>query len=75
VLKVNFVILEMWTLGLDGMNADYDCIHPIYLDPTAPNQYTLLTSGNVNTWARALFLHTPGVCLIAHPIQLSPHPN
>ncbi|KNZ64314.1 uncharacterized protein VP01_1041g4 [Puccinia sorghi] len=36
------------------MNAEYDCIHPIYLNPTNSNQYILLTSGNVNTWARAL---------------------
>ncbi|KNZ49091.1 uncharacterized protein VP01_5218g1 [Puccinia sorghi] len=37
-----------------GMNAEYDHIYPVYLYPTNPNQYILLTSGNVDTWAWAL---------------------
>jgi len=37
-----------------GMNANYDRIHPVYLHPTNPDQYILLTSGNVDTWAKAL---------------------
>ncbi|KNZ45553.1 hypothetical protein VP01_800g7 [Puccinia sorghi] len=30
-----------------GMSADYDCINPVYLDPTNPNRYILLTSGTM----------------------------
>ena len=37
-----------------GMNSDYDRIHPVFLDPTDADWYILLTSGNVDKWAKAL---------------------
>ncbi|PLW37415.1 hypothetical protein PCASD_09916 [Puccinia coronata f. sp. avenae] len=39
-----------------GMVKDYDQIHPVYLDPTDPDRFLLLTSGNVIKWAQKLFL-------------------
>ncbi|PLW18293.1 hypothetical protein PCANC_16395 [Puccinia coronata f. sp. avenae] len=35
-----------------GMVKDYGQIHPVYLDLTNPDQFLLLTSGNVIKWAR-----------------------
>ncbi|KNZ64298.1 hypothetical protein VP01_1043g2 [Puccinia sorghi] len=66
-----------------GMNADYACIHPIYLDPTFPNQHIPLTSQNVDTWARALvrvfsfFFFPPNILLIActHLVSASSYPQ
>ncbi|PLW20148.1 hypothetical protein PCANC_11677 [Puccinia coronata f. sp. avenae] len=37
-----------------AMVKDYDQIHPVYLDPTNPNRFLLLTSGNVIKWAGML---------------------
>ncbi|KAI9607355.1 hypothetical protein H4Q26_005874 [Puccinia striiformis f. sp. tritici PST-130] len=42
-----------------GMNTEYNWIHPVYLNPLDADQYILLTSGNVEIWAKAL-LHCWG---------------
>ncbi|PLW08270.1 hypothetical protein PCANC_27674 [Puccinia coronata f. sp. avenae] len=53
-----------------GVNADYDQIHPVFLDPTNADRYILLTSGNVDKWAKALSMRTPGVSLTSPPPTL-----
>jgi hypothetical protein len=42
-----------------GMVKDYDQIHPVYLDPTNPDCFLLLTSGNVIKWAQKLVSSFP----------------
>ncbi|PLW15402.1 hypothetical protein PCANC_10690 [Puccinia coronata f. sp. avenae] len=53
-----------------GMNSDYDRVHPVFLDPTNANRYILLTSGNVDKWAKALCMQTPGVSLLSPPSSI-----
>ncbi|KNZ51769.1 uncharacterized protein VP01_3818g1, partial [Puccinia sorghi] len=49
----------------NGMNTGYDWVNPVYLHPTNPDEYILLTRGNLNTWAKAL------VSLLSHSSYLS----
>ncbi|KAH9447929.1 hypothetical protein Pst134EB_021920 [Puccinia striiformis f. sp. tritici] len=50
-----------------GMNTEYDRIHPVYLNPLDADQYILLTSGNVEIWAKALVDRIAGVSLVSAP--------
>ena len=36
------------------INTNYDCIHPVHLDPADATRYILLTPGNMEVWAQAL---------------------
>ncbi|KNE90540.1 hypothetical protein PSTG_16002 [Puccinia striiformis f. sp. tritici PST-78] len=53
-----------------GMNSEYDRVHPVYPDPTDPDQYILLTAGNVDVWAKALSLRVAGVSITAPPSSI-----
>ncbi|KNE95447.1 hypothetical protein PSTG_11301 [Puccinia striiformis f. sp. tritici PST-78] len=50
-----------------GMNTEYNWIHPVYLNPLDADQYILLTSGNVEIWAKALVNHIARVSLVSPP--------
>ncbi|PLW57446.1 hypothetical protein PCANC_01786 [Puccinia coronata f. sp. avenae] len=53
-----------------GMVKDYDRIHLVYLDPTDPDRFLLLTSGNVIKWAQKVCARVPGVSLTSPPADL-----
>jgi len=53
-----------------GVNTEYDRFHPVYLDPTNADQYILLTSGNVDLWARAMRNRVSGVSIESPPSSL-----
>ncbi|EFP77500.2 uncharacterized protein PGTG_03456 [Puccinia graminis f. sp. tritici CRL 75-36-700-3] len=52
------------------MNTKYNRHYPVYLDPTNPDRYILLTSGNVDIWAKDLCSRVPGVSLVSPPSSI-----
>ncbi|KAA1120049.1 hypothetical protein PGT21_037067 [Puccinia graminis f. sp. tritici] len=51
-------------------NVTYDRLIPVYIDPTNPRRYILLSTAAVQTWAKDLMERTAGVSLQAPPRSL-----
>ncbi|KAI9616211.1 hypothetical protein KEM48_005303 [Puccinia striiformis f. sp. tritici PST-130] len=54
----------------DDLDVHVDNIYKNIPDPTDPDQYILLTAGNVDVWAKALSLRVAGVSITAPPSSI-----